>query len=128
MARIFFMAFEKANQTPLAKKLRSAGHRLAQAEPRFPEFYELLKQQQPHPEVFVVDCSMMPSHARESSNYVKSLKAYRDVPVLLYNVKKEDEAKTREKVPGARILFGDSVEKELEKLGFGPKPKVASPP
>lgn len=128
MARIFFMAFDRANQTALAKKLRAAGHRLSQAEPRYPEFYELLKQQQPPPEVFVVDCSMMPSHARESCNYLKSLKTYRDLPFLLYNVKKEDEVKAREKVPGAVILFNDAVDGELHRLGFGPAAKVAERP
>lgn len=120
MARIFFMAFDQAGQTPLVKKLRNAGHKLAIAEPRYPGFYDLVKQQDPPPQVFVVECGTLASHARESCNYLKGLKSYKDVPFLLYNVKKEDEAKTIAKVPGATLLSTDQVEKALAGLGFGP--------
>lgn len=120
MARIFFMAFDSADQTPLIKKLRYSGHKVALTEPRYPGFYELLKQQSPAPDVFIVDCSKLPSHARESSNYVRSLRAYKETPFILYNVKKEDEAKAREKVPNAVILFDDRVERQLESMGHGP--------
>lgn len=120
MARIFFMAFEKAGQTPLVKKLRGAGHKLAITEPKYPAFYDLLKQQTPPPELFVVDCSTLASHARETCNYVRSLKSYKETPIVLYNVKKEDEPKSREKVPNAFVLFDDKVEKQLESLGFVP--------
>lgn len=118
MARIFFMAFEAAGQTPLVKKLRGAGHRLAITEPKYPAFYELLKQQQPPPELFIVDASKFSSHARESSNYVRSLKSFKETPFILYNVKKEDEAKTKERVPGAVVLFNDAVERAVSELGF----------
>jgi hypothetical protein len=125
VARVFFMAFDAAGQTTLVKKLRAAGHRLAVTEPRYPQFYELLKQQAPPPEVFVVDCSTMPSHARESSNYVRGLKAYKEIPFVLYNVKKEDEEKTKAKVPGATILLNDKVEPQLAAMGLASSP---SPP
>jgi hypothetical protein len=124
MARIFFMAFEASGQTPLVKKLRGAGHRIAQTEPRYPAFYDLLKQQIPAPEVFIVDCSRQSSHARESSNYAWSLKAHRATPFILYNVKKEDEARTREKVPTATILFDDKVEAALARLGLAAAPST----
>lgn len=124
MARIFFMAFDSAGQTPLIKKLRGAGHKLAITEPKYPAFYELLKQQAPPPDVFVVDCSKQSSHARESSNYVRGMKAYKETPFILYNVKKEDEARTREKVPNATMLFNDAVEKQLEAMGLAPAKPV----
>lgn len=120
MARIFFMAFDSAGQTPLIKKLRNAGHKVAITEPKYPAFYDLLKQQNPPPEVFVVDCSKQASHARESCNYVRSLKTYKETPILLYNVRKEDEARTREKVTNPVILFDDRVEKQLESMGYVP--------
>ena len=120
MARIFFMAFESAGQTPLIKKLRGAGHKLAITEPKYPAFYDLLKQQAPGPDLFIVDCSKQPSHARESCNYVRSLKSYKETPIVLYNVKKEDETKSREKVPNAILLFDDRVEKQLETMGVTP--------
>lgn len=112
------MAFDRAGQTPLVKKLRHAGHKVAVAEPKYPDFYNLVKQQSPPPEVFVVDCSLQASHARESSNYLRSLQAHKQTPFLLYNVKKDDEAKTLEKVPGARIVSNDQVEQALQALGF----------
>jgi hypothetical protein len=118
MARIFFMAFDKAGQTPLIKKLRAAGHRVAITEPKYPAFHELLKQQSPPPEVFVVDCSIQPSHARESSNYIRGLKAHKATPFVLYNVRKEDEAQTLAKVPGATVIFNDQV--ELALASFAP--------
>lgn len=127
MARIFFMAFEKAGQTALVKKLRNSGHKLAITEPHYPEFYHLVKQQSPTPDVFVIDCSTQASHARESCNYLKTLKAYRDVPFLLYNVKKDDEAATLAKVPGAQIIPNDQVEKALVSMGFR-APIAPSPP
>lgn len=118
MARIFFLAFDAAGQSTLMKKLRNAGHRLAISEPRYPAYLELVKQQVPPPEVFVVDCSYLPSHAREASGYLKGLKAFKDTPFILYNVRKEDEAKTNEKVPNVRIAAATQVEKELAALGF----------
>ncbi|HEX9816585.1 MAG TPA: hypothetical protein VGB18_06365, partial [Candidatus Thermoplasmatota archaeon] len=102
------------------KKLRGAGHKIAITEPKYPAFHDLLKQQNPGPEVFVVDCSKLASHARESCNYVRSLKSYKETPILLYNVKKEDEAKAREKVPNAVVLFDDRVERQLESMGYVP--------
>lgn len=116
MARIFFMAFDSAGQTPLIKKLRAAGHKVAVTEPKYPAFHELLKQQQPPPELFVVDCSKLASHARESSNFIRSLRAHRETSFLLYNVKPEDEAKTRERVPGAVLAFDDRLDEPLRRL------------
>lgn len=109
MARIFFLAFESAGQLPLVKRLRAAGHRLVVAEPRYPEFYALLKQQAQPPELFVCDCSRLPSHARETANYIRGLKPHRDTPFILYNVKPEDEAKALEKVPRARLVSDDDL-------------------
>lgn len=120
MARIFFMAFDSAGQTPLIKKLRAAGHKLAITEPTYPSFYDLLKQQVPPPELIVVDCSKSASHARESCNYIRSLKAFKETPLVLYNVKKDDEPKVREKIPNPIILFDDQVEKRLESMGYVP--------
>lgn len=122
MARLFFMAFDSAGQMNLVKKLRASGHRLAIAQPRYPEFYELLKQQSPAPEAIIVDCSHLASHARESSNYIRGLKTYKETPLILYNVRKEDELRTRERVPNAIILPNDQVEKQLAALGFLPTP------
>lgn len=120
MARIFFMAFDAAGQTTLAKKLRAAGHKLAIAQPRYPEFYELLKQQAPPPEAILVDCSHLASHARESSNYIRSLKLYKQTPLILFNVRREDEAKTRDRVADAILIPDDRVEAQLASLGLAP--------
>lgn len=120
MARIFFMAFDSAGQTPLIKKLRGAGHKLAITEPKYPAFYDLLKQQAPPPEIILVDCSKSASHARESCNYIRSLKSYKETPLVLYNVKKEDESKVREKVSNPIMLFDDKVERQLESMGYVP--------
>ena len=122
MARIFFMAFDEAGQSTLQKRLRASGHKLAITPPRWPAFFELLKQQDPVPDVFLVDCSRLASHAREACNYLKGLKAYKDRPFVLYNVKKEDQAKTLEKVPDAILVFSDAVEKQLAAMGLAPPP------
>lgn len=129
MARIFFMAFDDAGQYPLIKQFRNAGHKLVVAQPKYPEFADLLRQQVKAPELFVVDCSKLPSHARESANYIRGLKTYKTTPFILYNVKPEDEAKAREKVPGAVILRNDDLAPAVEaalgsagSAGPGPKP------
>ena len=125
MARIFFMAFEAAGQYILIKKLRNMGHKLIVTEPRYPGFYDLLKQQVQPPEVVVCDASRLPSQAREACNYIRSLKAYRETPILLYNVRPEDGAKSLEQVPGALLINDDGVEATLEKVlrQATPKPK-----
>lgn len=115
MARVFLMVFESTGPSTLIKKIRNAGHKVAVAEPRYPAFYALLKQQSTPPEIFVVDCSRLPSHARESCNYIQTLQAYRDARFLLYNVKPEDEAKTLQRVRGARLLRDDDVLPTLER-------------
>ncbi len=114
------MAFDSAGLYPLIKKLRNGGHKVAVAEPRYPDFYNLLKQQLQPPEVFLCDHSTLPSHARESSNYIRGLKAYRETPFILFNVKPDDEAKAKEKVAGATILNDDAVEAALRKVLPGP--------
>jgi hypothetical protein len=128
LARLFFMAFEAAGQTPVVKRLRQAGHRLAHTEPKYPAFYDLLKQQAPPPDAFVVDCSLKAHHALESCNYVRSLKAYKTTPIVLYNVKKDDEAKARDRVAGAILLPDDKVEKTLAGLGFAAASSPPPPP
>lgn len=115
MARVFFMAFESAGQGTLIKRLRNAGHKLIVAEPRYPDFYALLKQQTNPPELFVADCGKLPSHARESCHYIRSLKTYRNAKFVLYNVKSEDEGKSTEKVPGAVLVSGDDPTAAIEK-------------
>jgi CheY-like chemotaxis protein len=116
MTRIFFLAFDSAGQTPLIKKLRNAGHKVVVAQPRYPEFQEMLKQQQPPPEVVLADCSTTPSHTRETCNYIQASKAFQAIPIVMFNVKKEDEARTRERVPKAILLFNDKVDPELSKI------------
>jgi len=109
MARIFFLAFNSADPTPLIKKLRNLGHRLIVAEPRYPEFDQILRQQAQPPDVVVCDASKFPSQARETCNYLRGLKATRAVPFILYNVKPEDEEKTRARVAGAVLLRDDDI-------------------
>lgn len=123
MARIFFMAFEAAGQYPLVKRLRNLGHKIILTEPRYPAFYDLLKQQVPAPELFVCDASIQPSHARECGNYIRSLKSHKQTPFILYNVRAADEATTKERVPNAVIVNGDDP---LAAIDEAVKPKATS--
>lgn len=116
MARVFLMAFDTPELGVLIKQLRNAGHRLVVIEPKYPRFYELLKQQTQPPELFLADCQRLPSHARESCNFIQSLKAYRGAKFLLFNVKAEDEAKVQQKVPGAMTLLGEELLPAIDKL------------
>lgn len=116
MARLFLLVFENTNPTPLIKKLRAAGHQLVVSEPRWPGFGALLKQQTRPLDLFLADCSKLPSHARESCNYIQSLKSFKDHPFVLYNVKPEDDGKTLEKVRGARLVRGDDVAPIIDEI------------
>ena len=115
MARIFFMAFESAGQYPLVKQLRNLGHKIILTEPRYPAFYELLKQQVPPPDLFMCDASVQPSHARECGNYIRALKNHKQTPFIVYNVRPEDEARTLERIPGATLVAGPDPVPALEK-------------
>jgi len=103
MARVFFLAFNDADPVPLIKAMRAAGHKLVVAQPKHPEFTDLLRQQLQPPEVFVADLGKRPSHALEALAYIRGLKAHASTPFLLYNVRPEDEARAAQKVPGARL-------------------------
>lgn len=116
MARVFFLAFDEAGHYPLVKRLRNAGHKMIVAQPKYPEFVDLLRQQPHPPEVFVADLGMRPSHVREALGYLRGLKAHKETPFLLFRVKPEDEAKNREKVPGAIQIPSDDVEVALDDL------------
>lgn len=124
MARIFFLAFNRADPVPLIKKLRTLGHKLIVAEPKYPEFDQVLKQQAQPPEVVVCDLSTQPSHVRETCNYLRGLRSLKEVPFLLYNAKPEDDEKTKARVPGAILLRDDSVVAALNRLA---KPADAAP-
>jgi response regulator RpfG family c-di-GMP phosphodiesterase len=127
MARIFFLAFNSADPMPLIKKLRNLGHKLIVAEPRYPEFDQILKQQAQPPEIVVCDMSKLASHARETCNYLRGLRSLREAPFLLYNVKPEDEAKTLDRVPGAALLKDDDVVPAIE-AALSRRPGAPKPP
>lgn len=122
VARIFYLAFDGGDQTPLVKKLRAEGHRVAWAAPKYPDFDHLLKQQAPPPELFLADASKQASHVRESLNYIRSLKAHKATPIVVYNVRSEDRARTLERVPGAVVVEGPTVLPELERVLGAPRP------
>lgn len=116
MARVFFMAFNDADQVPLIKALRAAGHKLVVAQPKAPEFTDLLRQQLQPPEIVVADMSKRPSQALEAIAYVRGLRAQQTTPFLLYNVKPEDQGRAGQRIAGARLLADGEVLPVLQEI------------
>jgi hypothetical protein len=73
----------------------------------------------------VLDCSKQPSHARESANYIRGMKAHKTTPFIAYNVRAEDEATTKQRIPGAIVVSGDDPQPTLDALLAGPSDQSA---
>lgn len=114
VVRVFFMAFDDAGQTHVVKQLQRLGHKVIQSEPRYPDFYRLLKQQSQPPDVIVADCSKRSSHVRESGNYIRGVRVYESIPFIAYNVPQEASQSTRERIPGVVVVNGEDFWSSLE--------------
>lgn len=107
MASVFFLVTRQARQNELVRALQRAGHRVVTAEPRHPDFVLGIEAMRPKPDVVVVEGSMMPHLGRDAAGYLKDTKAFREIPVIFYNVKPEEAEAARKKVADA--VFVDAA-------------------
>jgi PleD family two-component response regulator len=96
--------------------LRAAGFEVAQAEPRWPEFFDAVAAYRPS--VIVIAASRIPTHALEAARYLGEGFATRDIPVILVDVRPEDRERAARSAPRARIVErGDLVPAVKAALG-----------
>ncbi|MBC5804909.1 MAG: hypothetical protein DLM53_06775 [Candidatus Eremiobacter antarcticus] len=81
---------------------------VAEAEPRWPVFFEAVNVRRP--DVIVIACSRLPSHAFECARYLGDGFNTRDIPVLLVDVRENDLMKARSSANRARIVGRDQLE------------------
>lgn len=87
--------------------LQKVGVSLAEAEPRWPTFFDAVNSQRP--EIIIIAGSTIPSHAFEAARYLGEGFNTRDIPVLLVDVATKDLARARESAPRARIVEGSAL-------------------
>lgn len=105
-----------------AQRLAARGFEVIVDEPRWPGFFDKVKTLAL--EVIVVDCSRLPSHGRETAEYLGRSKVTRHVPLFLINVAEADMAKTAAKVPTGTIVAEAELPQRLRAIQPG-KPSAA---
>ncbi|HLJ83562.1 MAG TPA: hypothetical protein VKT51_05260 [Candidatus Eremiobacteraceae bacterium] len=86
----------------------------AEAEPRWPVFFETLAQQRP--EIVVISCGKLPSHGREAARYINEGFNTRNMEVLLIDVEPRERARTRAAAPDSEIVDRERLSDELRRL------------
>ncbi len=83
----------------------------AEAEPRWPIFFETLSKLSP--EVAVISCGKLPSHGREAARYINEGFNTRNIAVLLTDVAEHDLARTQTAAPASTIVDRERLAEEL---------------
>ena len=65
------------------------------------------------PDAVVVYLTRLPSHGRDTADYLRSIKATRDVPIVFLDGKADAVEKTRAKVPDAVYTTSTELDKVL---------------
>jgi hypothetical protein len=95
--------------------LAGLGATLAEAEPRWPTFFNVLNRERP--DVVVISLGCIPSHGREAARYIKDGFNTRNLPVFLVDVPAKEIEASRKSAPSAAIVeradLHDAVYKKL---------------
>jgi hypothetical protein len=81
--------------------LQGAAVELAEAEPRWPAFFDAVRREQPA--AIIIACSKIPSHALEAARYLSDGFNTRDIPLILVDVLPKDSDTARAVAPRATI-------------------------
>ena len=115
MARIVLLQFDTdpgcADNRAL---IASVYPEFAEAEPRWPVFFESLALERP--DIVVISCGKLPSHGREAARYINEGFNTRNMDVLLIDVAPKDRARTSASAPDAHIVDRDRLADELRTL------------
>jgi hypothetical protein len=82
--------------------LEKTGATLAESEPRWPSFFEVVTAQRP--DTIVIAASRVPSHAFEAARYLGEGFNTRNIPVFLVDVLPKDLVKAKQSAPQAKIV------------------------
>lgn len=108
MASVLLLHYREAQTgRQIAKDLKAAGHRVAEAVPEHPEFESTLEVAEP--DVLVVECSQGWNKGLEAAGHITGKQAYRDLPVLLVNLPEAGAGFKRMKVPEALEIDPDGI-------------------
>lgn len=66
------------------------------------------------PELVVIYLSRLPSHGRETADYLRSIKSTRDIPVIFVGGEGEGLEKTKAKLPNATYTTAEDLESALK--------------
>lgn len=94
--------------------LQKSGVTLVEAEPRWPTFFDAVNEHQP--DIIVIACSTIPSHAFEAARYLGEGFNTRDIPVILVDVEQKDLARAQESAPRARIVERSALAQVLQEV------------
>jgi len=103
MAQVLLLQFDTDPACDARRQLVArSGLSVAEAEPRWPTFFDAVNEQQPS--LIVIACARIPSHALEAARYLGDGFNTRNIPVLLVDVAAKDVERARRSAPRARIV------------------------
>ena len=112
MARVVLLQFDSdPGCAERRERIATVDPDFAEAEPRWPTFFETLSAQRP--DVVVISCGKLPSHGREAARYINEGFNTRNMVVLLTDVAPQDRARTHSAAPESTIVGRDRLLEEL---------------
>ncbi|HEV2878707.1 MAG TPA: hypothetical protein VGW96_03910 [Candidatus Eremiobacteraceae bacterium] len=87
--------------------LESTGMTVVEAEPQWPTFFDVVTAQRP--DVIVIACGRISSHAFEAARYLGDGFNTRNIPVLLVDVQPSDLQTAKTSAPQAKIVDRDGL-------------------
>jgi len=112
MARVVLLQFDTDPGCAVRRaQIASVYPDFAEAEPRWPVFFDVLREQ--GPDLVVISCSKLPSHGREAARYINEGFNTRDIDVLLIDVAPHERSRTHAAAPMSHIVGRDRLTEEI---------------
>jgi hypothetical protein len=103
MSKILLLQFDTdPNCAARRELLGKTKATVAEAEPRWPTFFDAVTAERP--DIIVIAAATIPSHAIEAARYLGEGFNTRDIPVFLVDVQQSDLGRARSSAPQAHII------------------------
>jgi hypothetical protein len=113
MANVLLLQFDTDDNCAERRVLvEDSGAKLIEDEPRWPTFFESLRNARP--DAVVISCGKLPSHGREAARYINDGFNSRNIPVIITDVAAGDLAKTKAAAPKSTIVERSGLTKALK--------------
>lgn len=109
--KVFLIHWNAAEAHEYARQLETSGWQVDWEAEDGARAAKRIRESQP--DLVVIYLSRLPSHGRETADYLRSLKSTRDIPVTFVGGEGPALEKTKAKLPGATYTSSENLESTL---------------